>query len=143
MLAEGCGPPGRKKLKQAARAWATGGAPLDDQNTLAALKAFNATEQQLEEARAALEEQSRTAVFEVWPENWRAFELFAATPWKRGIVAGLGGGAVLHFGLDWPALDSIERRLPPADDDPEPPEPRALFAQLKVLEAEALQHLNA
>jgi hypothetical protein len=146
LRAQGRGAPGRKKLKEAACAWATGGAPLDENNTLEALKKFNATEQQLEEARAALAERRRSEVFEVWPENWRAFELFAAAPWQRSVVAGLAGGKVLYFNLDWPALGDIEERwLPPDGDECEEPAPlrRALFHQLKMLEGEALLHLNA
>jgi hypothetical protein len=143
--AEGLRPPGRKKLKEAARAWATGGAPLDEDNTLAALTTFNATEQQLEEVRAELDERRRAAVVEVWPENWRAFELFSAmgTSWNRVAVGGLGGGQVLYVGLDLAQLGAIERWLPLEDGDDAPPDRRTLFSQIKLLEGEALQHLNA
>jgi hypothetical protein len=140
--AEGRGAPGRKKLKEAARAWATGGAAVDEQNALAGLRKFGATEQQLEEARAQLEQRQRSAVFELWPENWRAWELFevADTAWRREIA----GKSIVYFGFDWPALGEIERRLPPEDPADEwLPDARQLLYQLKVLEGEALVHLNA
>lgn len=147
MRAESGRAPGSKKLKEAARAWANGGAPFDEDNTLAALKKINATEQQLEEARAALEERRRTADFGVWPENWRAWELFEAMEnrWDRQFIGGgLGGGRLVFFGLQLPALAEVERWLPADDPDGEDlPERRKLFLQLRLLESEALPLLNA
>lgn len=101
---------------------------------------FGATEQQLEEARDAFRQRDRAAVFEVWPENWRAFELFDALESQWIIVAGAGG--VFYQGINYSALDHVERRMPPAPGD-DVPEPRELFAQLRLLEREARHHRNS
>lgn len=121
-----------------------GSAPaVDEENHLAALKAFGGTKEQLEEARAALRRRERTDIFEVWPENWRAWELFSAmgTSWNVAITP---RGQLVHLGLQWPALDSIERRLPPLpDEDPaDLPDQRTLFHQLRILELETLEQRN-
>lgn len=120
---------------------------MDEENILAGLRAFNATKEQLEEARAALERRRRTQVFEVWPENWRAWELFQAmsNSWDLLFIpGGLGDGKVVYIGLKWPTLDSIERRLPPdPQSDPEDqPDPRTLFYQLRSLERETIEARN-
>lgn len=122
-----------------------GGAPaVDEENHLAALKAFNATNEQLEEARAALRRSKRAEEFEVWPENWRAWELFQAmgTSWN---VAVTPSGRLVYLGMQWATLDSIERRMPPdPHDDPEHlPDSRTLLFQLRVLESETLDQHNA
>lgn len=99
-----------------------------------------ATREQLEEVRGQFRERRAKATFEVWPENWRAFELFAAmrTQW---IKRTLPDGSVRFDGLNYQALDSVESRMPP-DPAIEVPDPRTLFAQLRLLEDEALDHLN-
>lgn len=97
----------------------------------------------LETARANLEakqrEQDKRNTFEVWPENWRAFELFWNMQHCWVQAGGLGGLEVT--GLRWEALDTIERRLTPRPDDTVP-DSRTLFEQLRTLEDEALRHLN-
>jgi hypothetical protein len=133
--------PGRKKLRDAARRWATRGAyAVDEENTLAALKKFNATEQQLKEAREALQQRRQSEEFEVWPDNWRAWELFAALETQWRLVVGPGGG-VFYEGIDYSVLDQVERRLPALDDEDLPDE-RTRWHQLQLLEREAKRHLN-
>lgn len=46
-----------------------------------------------------------------------------------------------YQGLNYQALDSVEARMPP-DPSAYVPPPRELFAQLRILEREALEHLN-
>jgi hypothetical protein len=135
------GAPGGKKLKDAARRWATGGAlAIDEENTLAALKKFNATPAQLEEVREQFNERRRHEGFAVWPENWRAFELFLALDDQWDVHMGAMGG-VYYQGIDVRRLDSVEARVPPLPDI-EVPAPRELLRQFKLLVNEAKQHLN-
>lgn len=138
---QGSGAPGSKKLKDAARRWATGGAlAVDEDNTLAALRKFGGTPEQLEQARAALEQRHISEVFEIWPENWRAFELFSAMGRQWDVVGSFGG--LVYMGLKLSSLAEVERRLQPPPGD-ELPDDRTLFFQLRTLEEEAVQHLNA
>ncbi|MGE0329690.1 MAG: DUF1799 domain-containing protein [Ramlibacter sp.] len=82
-----------------------------------------------------------TQQYGVWPENWRAFELFTAcaTQWHREIAP---TGRIVWHGLPTERIESTQRRLPPAPGTEEP-DPRELFHQLQDLEREALQQLNA
>lgn len=68
-----------KKLKAAAAYWARGGP--DDDLARDDLRAFGATEEQIVAALGPEEKH-----FEVWPENWPAWEAFLAvqTQWASG-----------------------------------------------------------
>lgn len=78
--------------------------------------------------------------FPVMPENWAAVQAFCdlSTQWRCQVVAGLGGGAVVWLGLDYPGLQAaldlagVPRR-----------ERRDLFARLQIMERAALPVLNA
>jgi hypothetical protein len=140
------GAPRAKKLKDAARIWATGGAPaIDEENTLAALKKFNATPEQLEKVREQFQKRRQGEGFGIWPENWRAFELFMACgdQWTIHCIPGPVGapGIVRYQGIDFRILDSVEARMPPSPGT-EVPEPRDLFRQFRLLVQEAAAHLN-
>ena len=76
---------------------------------------------------ASGEEQTR----EVWPENWRAFELFnlLRTQWN----VGYGGTVGLRYEAAYPLID---REAADADDW------QHLFEDLRVLERGALDAIN-
>ncbi|WP_372826537.1 DUF1799 domain-containing protein [Polaromonas sp.] len=113
---------------------------MDESNTLAALEAFGATPQQLEQARDVFRQKGSDKGFGIWPENWRAFELFeaCATQWTLLVSP---TGRVQRAGIDYTRFDSIERRMPLLPGQCVP-EPRELFRQLRVCEQTAMQHLN-
>lgn len=70
-------------------------------------------------------------IVEVWPENWRAFDLFrwASTQWRVG-----AGGAT---GLDYnPLLHKMDRMGLEAD------EYEALEADIRVMEFAALEAMS-
>jgi hypothetical protein len=85
--------------------------------------------------------QQQAQTIELWPEHARAFAVFCAmasqwhcVPWSNAMSSGM------HYqGLRYEALEVVERRLPA---DPADPAPDVVFAQLQVLEREALSHLN-
>ena len=68
--------------------------------------------------------------FEVWPENWRAFELFLAcrTQWRFGPQGGV-------LGLDYAGVAALFRMKRVKDQD-------TMLADLQVMEAAALEVLN-
>jgi hypothetical protein len=77
----------------------------------------------------AREEVPEDADFEVWPENWRAFSVFAAlsTQWTVGMNGPTGlRYEALPFALD---LFEIERAAWPE-----------VFGQIRVCEGEALRY---
>jgi hypothetical protein len=86
----------------------------------------------------------------VWPENWRAFELFVCLGWHKLFVppvqptAHSGGvpGRFIFEGLRWEQLDTFERRLEVPLDDEDVPDGRRLVQQLRQLESEAREFLN-
>ncbi|OYW34199.1 MAG: hypothetical protein B7Y12_02190 [Rhizobiales bacterium 24-66-13] len=67
---------------------------------------------------------------EVWDCNWSTFRLFdaCATQWR--VVGGFG---VMWIGLDYAAVEIVQRRLHLDDAD---------FADLQAMEVEALMILN-
>lgn len=101
---------------------------------------FGATDQQLEEAREAYRQRQESSTFEVWPENWRAFELFVALETQWDVALGPTG---LYFhGIRYGSLAEVERRLAPRPGD-DVPDDRTVFEQLQLLEREARRHLNS
>lgn len=72
---------------------------------------------------------------DVWPENWTAWEVFAAMATQWQISAGMSGA--IHHGLNYAALPVVEQRLGVKKRH------RAdTFARLRVLEAVAREELN-
>lgn len=90
-----------------------------------------------------MERRQQTADFEIWPENWRSWELFRAmsTSWNVAVAPG-PPSRLVYLGLQWATLDSIERRIPPEPDD-DVPDARTLFYQLRVLEMETIEIRNS
>ena len=72
---------------------------------------------------------------EVWDVHWDAFAIFRAcgTQWR---VVGTAF-ALVHLGLDYPGVEALMRALLPPEADR-----AALFADILVMEAEALPILN-
>lgn len=106
---------------------------------------MGATPKDLEAVREQFRQRARNLVVEVWPENWRAWELFcaAATQWDvLAVPAGLGGAVVRYRGINYSRLADLRDRLLPADPRYPDPAPRDLFRQLQLLEATALPMLN-
>jgi hypothetical protein len=112
---------------------------VDSDNTLAALKFFGGTPEQLETAREQLRQRQENLQFGVWPENWRAFELFCLCQWT--ILPASFGGRPYYDGIASTELESLERRFPPTDDT-ELPTARVLCRQLRILVDTAKEHLN-
>jgi Phage related hypothetical protein (DUF1799) len=101
------------------------------------MEAFGASPAQIEEARRAI--LARAEPHPIWPENWRAVQVFCAlgTQWRMAI----GAGGSVWLGLRYESLPLVEARVRPTDGAPQPP-PDVLFTQLRVLETTALEHLN-
>lgn len=72
---------------------------------------------------------------EVWDDHWNAFAIFRAASTQWRVVA--TAHALLHLGLDYPGVEVVMRRLLPASADGD-----AVFADVMVMEAEALPILN-
>lgn len=106
-----------------ARAWVTG--PPATAPDAAELAAFG----------LAWEGETPDPDIGVWPENWQAWEVFAAMATQWRISVGVGG-AVYH-GLDYAALPAVEQRVGVKKRQ------RAdTFARLRVMEAAAREELN-
>jgi len=105
------------------------------------MEAFGASPELLAAARRDI--QARAEPYAVWPENWRAVQLFCAlgTQWRVIVGAGMGGGRA-WLGIPYEILPIVEARVRPTPGAPDP-DPQHLFAQLRVLETTALEHLNA
>jgi len=92
------------------------------------LRQFGVDEQTIEDReRDAADED----VFEIWPDNRRALELFLAcgTQWRVGPAGGV-------LGLDYPGVAALFRMKRVKDQD-------AMLTDLQVMEAAALEVLNA
>ncbi|TXN60899.1 DUF1799 domain-containing protein [Methylobacterium sp. WL6] len=72
---------------------------------------------------------------EVWDDHWHAFTIFRAcrTQWRLVAIKLV----LFHLGLDYPGVEVVMRRLLPHDADH-----NAVFADIMVMEAEALPILN-
>lgn len=71
---------------------------------------------------------------EVWPENWKALEIFmmCRTQWR--VIAGMGG--VSYQGLDYTSLNSvIDRKVKPKQRE-------RVFDDVLLIESGALPELN-
>lgn len=74
-------------------------------------------------------------VFEVWPENVDAVELFCVVSGQWRVLAGFGAAG--YLGLDYTAVEAAMRMRGVKNKD------RArLFADLRVMESAAAQELN-
>lgn len=119
-----------KKLKEAARYWATGGKVK--QGELADdFKAFGATPEQVSEFAG---KDDSPAVFAIEPENDAAMRAFVSmeTQWRVSV-----GMRKVYHGLDYNAIEPTLRLLAlPPEDWPQ------IFLDLRILETEALPLLN-
>lgn len=88
------------------------------------LRFYGADDETIEEV---LGDESEGDGFEVWPENWRALELFTAchTQWRLGPMGGV-------LGLDYQGVAAVFRMKRVKDQD-------AMLADLQVMEAAALK----
>lgn len=117
----------------------TGGASAEEQ-AWDDLKKFGVTDAQIADLRESRKDhQSQAASFAVWPENWHALVLFnaMATQWR----CVLGASAIYWLGLDYAALEAVEKRIEPHPLAPAP-SPARLFEQLRLVEQIALQERN-
>lgn len=73
--------------------------------------------------------------FEVWPENWKAVQLFLAlsTQWRFVGISTMVGARIVQTGLDYSAVESIMRLM-----DIKPRRRAALFKKLQIMEQAAL-----
>jgi len=94
----------------------------------------------LEQKRAELLQNIEQNQVEIWPEHQHACTLFFAMASQWTISTGMAG--VIFHGLKYEVLDAVQRRQPP-DWQLDAPDDATLFAQLQILEREALRHLNA
>lgn len=103
------------------------------------MEKFGASAEQIAELRAYLAQRAQQAVCAVWPENWYAVRVFLrmSTQWRFAA----GGARFLWLGLEYQALDGVERRTPPVADVPHP-DTSDLFDQLRCMERAALEVLN-
>ena len=129
----------KKKLADAARAWARGGKRAEERRSFqeerAALAELGLPDDEIDaalEARAPAEEE----LFELWPENLLAYRLFVEleTQWRVAI----GFGASAHLGLDYGAavalMVSVYRVKPPERAD--------LMGDLRAMERAVLPIFN-
>lgn len=116
----------------------TGGASAVDESW-SDLKKFGVTDDEIKRLQGEDQQPDRVPEFAVWPENWRAIQILdgMSTQW-RSIV---GATSLLWLGLDYTALDAVEKRIPkhPQAKDPEP---SVLFNQLRLAEQVAIQVRN-
>ncbi len=105
-----------KKLIAAAEYWARGG-EIDD--TADDAKAFN----------IVMPEPEKPEVFEVWPENWDAVQMWCRvqTQWRAS-----AGGVI---GLDYSVLEWLLRLYEVKDQ-------RALLEDLQIMEGAALAEMH-
>jgi hypothetical protein len=80
-----------------------GGASVDEDGPLSALRAFGATPEQIEEARQSLRERGDDACL-VLPPNWPALMVFLAldTQWRRSQQG-------RRLGIDYTAIEPVLR----------------------------------
>ncbi|TCK96252.1 DUF1799 domain-containing protein [Paraburkholderia sp. BL9I2N2] len=125
-----------KKLIDAARRWA--GVAVDDSRVdagvAAALAAFGARPEDVERAR----EQQAENDFEVYPENWRAVQVFLAlsTQWRTVAISTMTRARLIHTGLDYAAIEPVFRMM-----GIKPKRCAAIFQKLRVMEEAALDAL--
>ena len=116
-----------------------------DETALDGLKAAGAPTEVLELKRAELKRSTESELVEIWPEHWRAADVFLAMSTQWNVITGHQGmnGGLHHQGLKYEVLELVERPLPIDPEAPSPPDAATLFDQLQTLERAALKHLNA
>lgn len=104
--------------------WARGG--VDTSEAHKDLEAFGAPKELIEK----LAEESKPKDFEIWPENWKAVEVFMRlhTQWKYGAMGGV-------IGLDYSSLPFIFEML-------EVDNKKETFQSIQIMENAALEVLN-
>lgn len=130
----------KKKLADAARHWAAGGAAESEDASGGGdewkeeLRSFGATEAAIE---AAFRDRDESAgdedTFEIWQENNAALEIFLSLRTQWRMVAGMGGAYVQ--GLDYAGVEALLRlkRVPNRTE---------LFEDLQLMEEAALEVMN-
>lgn len=73
--------------------------------------------------------------FQVWPENWKAVQLFLAlsTQWRLVSLSTMASARILQTGLDYSAVEPVMRLM-----RVKPRRRAALFEQLQVMEQAVL-----
>lgn len=107
-----------------------GGAGVDEDGPLAALRAFGATPEQIEEARQAIHERGDDACL-ILPTNWQGLMVFLTldTQWRRGPH---GHRLGIDYGAIEPALRLMGVQRKKWQD---------VFWRLRTLETAALEAL--
>ena len=87
-------------------------------------------------ANGSSDQQDEGDVYELWPEHQQAWECFLACSGSQWRVL-MGMGAALYQGLDYGSLETVIRihQIPRNQQ-------RQVFDQVRILEDEALKHLN-
>ncbi len=94
----------------------------------------------MEQKRAELLQNIEQNTVEIWPEHQHACTLFFALASQWNISVGMAHP--VYHGIKYEVLDLVQRRQP-SDWQADKPDDATLFAQLQILEREALRHLNA
>lgn len=108
----------------------------DDENLAEQWRLLGADPQRAAEANRPARLDDEDEVHEVWPEHAQAWECFRAcanTQWR--VLMGVGVAA--YQGLDYGSLETVMRLhgVPRKEQ-------RQVFSQVRILEDEALKHLN-
>ena len=77
---------------------------------------------------------TRPGHFTVWPENWKAFEIFAAcaTQWRETLIVGPRGAHLIPQGLDYTGVEAVMRMLGVRNR-------KRIFTQIRDFERGALE----
>lgn len=97
----------------------------------------------MELKRAELLRSTEENAVKCWPEHWHAWRLFAALSTQWQIHYPALGGKPYYERLRYELLDIVEPRILPDIEEPDRKSSAELFMQLRILEGEALRHLNA
>lgn len=111
-----------------------------DESALDSLKAAGAPPEILEQKRAELQQLARMQDIEVWPEHCHAMDVFFAMSTQWNIISSMAGSS--YTGLKYEVLDLVESRLALDPTDPDAPDAKTRFAQIRILERAALGYLN-
>lgn len=84
---------------------------------------------------AEWDDQDDGPVYELWPENHEAWEVYRACATQWRLVVGWGG--VMYQGLDYGSVDMVMNRHRIRRKHW-----RRVLAQVRIAEDEALKHLN-
>jgi hypothetical protein len=94
----------------------------------------------LEQARDAIAQRNRQAVFRVWPEHWHALIVLQAMQTQWRAVAGMS--RVLWTGMDYAALPVVVKAISQAVPRRHRQKPAVLLRQLRIMEAAEMNIRN-